>query len=194
MSSLVRASLLVIGLAVLTACGVAPEKRAPATTAEVAALAAEIRGLSDTVDPAEALRAAQLSYSHTRALAIEYEITDHPIIHNMKVNAGLKPRGLCWHWAEDMENRLNAEGFETLVIHRAIANADDPDRLTHSTAIVASKGEGMFEGIVLDPWRKGGILFWDQVLEDTRYTWVHRKEVHDARRQQLIAEGKLPAG
>ena len=184
---------MVVGIAVLTACGVAPEKRAPATTAEVAALAAEIRALSDAVDPAEALRAAQLSYSHTRALAIAYEITDHPVIHNMKVNAGLKPRGLCWHWAEDMENRLNAEGFETLVMYRAIANADDPDRLTHSTAIIAAKDEGMFDGIVLDPWRKGGVLFWDQVLEDTRYVWVPRKQVHDARRQQLIAEGKLPA-
>ena len=50
----------------------------------------------------------------------------------------------------------------------------------------------MYDGIVLDPWRTGGYLFWDQVREDTRYEWVQRELVLDAKRRQLIAEGKLP--
>ena len=61
--------------------------------------------------PPKQPRAAQISYTYTHQLAQEYEITDLPLIHNTKVNAGLKPRGLCWHWAEDIQNRLNAEGF-----------------------------------------------------------------------------------
>ncbi|MBT8425900.1 MAG: hypothetical protein HKP29_08400 [Silicimonas sp.] len=178
----------------LAACGVAPEKRAAASTLQIAALAAEIRAMGENVDPEEAERAARIAYQHTRELAIQYQIVDPPLVHNTKVNMGLKPRGLCWHWAEDMEKRLKAENFETLVLYRAIANADNEWRIDHSTAIISARGEGMFEGIILDPWREGGYLFWDEVVDDTRYEWVPREQVLDAKRRQLIAEGKLPAG
>ncbi|MEQ9039246.1 MAG: hypothetical protein RIE24_12925 [Silicimonas sp.] len=193
MTAIVRA-LQILGLCLaLAACGVAPEKRASATTLEISQLAQEIRALGEGVDPAEAERAARIAYQHTRELAIQYQIVDPPLVHNTKVNMGLKPRGLCWHWAEDMEKRLKAENFETLVLYRAIANADNPYRIDHSTAIIAAKGEGMYEGIVLDPWRKGGYLFWDEVRDDTRYEWIPRELVLDAKRRQLIAEGKLTA-
>ncbi|RZV99406.1 MAG: hypothetical protein EX266_15120 [Rhodobacteraceae bacterium] len=177
----------------LAACGVAPEKRAAASTLQIAALAAEIRAMGENVDPEEAERAARIAYQHTRELAIQYQIVDPPLVHNTKVNMGLKPRGLCWHWAEDMEKRLKAENFETLVLYRAIANADNEWRIDHSTAIISARGEGMFEGIILDPWREGGYLFWEEVVDDTRYEWVPREQVLDAKRRQLIAEGKLPA-
>lgn len=193
MTAIVRA-LQILGLCLaLAGCGVAPEKRASATTLEISQLAQEIRALGEGVDPAEAERAARIAYQHTRELAIQYQIVDPPLVHNTKVNMGLKPRGLCWHWAEDMEKRLKAENFETLVLYRAIANADNPYRIDHSTAIIAAKGEGMYEGIVLDPWRKGGYLFWDEVRDDTRYEWIPRELVLDAKRRQLIAEGKLTA-
>lgn len=180
-------------LMIVSACGVAPEKRAPANEMEIRALANEIRAMSPSVDPEEAERAARISYSYTRTLAIQYQITDPPLIHNTKVNMGLRPRGLCWHWAEDMEKRLNAENFQTLTMYRAIANAHSDWLIDHSTAIIAASDEGLFDGIVLDPWRQGGTLFWDQVLEDKRYDWVPREEVLDARLRQLVAEGKVPA-
>jgi len=185
-------SLQVLGLCLaLAACGVAPEKRAPATPQEISQLAAEIMALGENVDPEEARRAAQITYDHTRELAIQYQITDPPLVHNTKVNLGFKPRGLCWHWAEDIEKRLNTENFETLIMYRAIANADNPWRIDHSTAIIAAKGTVMNDGIVLDPWRQGGELYWGGVLEDTDYDWVQRELVFDAKRRQLIAEGKL---
>ena len=188
-----RPLMTVLALGLLAACGVAPEKRAPASETEIAALASEILAMGPGIDPEEALRAARISYRHTRELAIQYQITDPPLIHNTKVNMGLRPRGLCWHWAEDMEKRLKAENFETLVLYRAIANADNPYRIDHSTAIIAARGEGMYDGIVLDPWRTGGYLFWDQVRDDTKYNWVPREQVLDAKRRQMVAEGLLPA-
>lgn len=172
-------------------CVRTPPAEIPVAQADVAALGEAILALGPGVDPDEAARAARLAYSHTRELAIAYEITDPPLVHNTKVNMGLKPRGLCWHWAEDMEARLNREGFRTLEIHRAIANADNPFRIAHSTAIVSRRGDSMFEGIVLDPWRKGGILFWAPTAEDTRYNWEPRTEVLERRyrRQDLLAAG-----
>ena len=163
-----------LALMALAACGGPPP---PAAPEEVSRLAAAIAALGPEVDPAEARRAAEVSYAHTHRLALEYQITDPPIIHNTKVNMGIKPRGLCWHWAHDMEDRLKQERFETLEMHRAVANADNAFRLEHSTAVVSARGEAYDAGIVLDPWRKGGRLTWVPVRADAAYDWQPRNEV-----------------
>lgn len=146
------------------------------TASEVERLQATIQAMRADVDPQEAARAASIAFTHTRELAIQYEITDPPLVHNTKVNMGLRPRGLCWHWAEDMEKRLDAEGFETLEMHRAIAEGRGI-RIDHSTAIIGAKGDDYTRGVVLDPWREGGTLFFAPVAEDTRYFWEAREVV-----------------
>ncbi|HAW45651.1 hypothetical protein [uncultured Roseovarius sp.] len=168
--------LVLLGLAssVLAGCGAPPP---PPEAEDVTRLAAAILDLGPQVDPEEAARAARISYEHSHRLALEYEITDPPIVHNTKVNMGLKPRGLCWHWARDMEDRLKLENFQTLDLHRAVANADNAFRLEHSTAVISAKGDSFREGIVLDPWRKGGRLTWAPVAWDKDYTWEPRNEV-----------------
>lgn len=163
-----------LALLAVAACGGPPP---PATSDEVSRLAAAIAALGPEVDRDEARRAAELSYAHTHALALEYEITDPPIIHNIKVNMGTRPRGLCWHWARDMEDRLSQERFATLELHRAVANADNAYQLEHSTAIISARGAEFDEGIILDPWRKGGRLTWMPVEEDWMYKWEPRNEV-----------------
>ncbi|WP_170368128.1 hypothetical protein [Ruegeria arenilitoris] len=174
-------TLVILGLG---ACSSAP----PARSDDVARLAAQIQALGPEVDPEEARRAARVTYAYTAKLAQEYQITDPPLIHNAKVNKGLRPRGLCWHWAEDIERRLKQENFRTLTLHRAIANADNPFRIDHSTAIISRRGDSMYDGVVLDPWRYGGVLFWSPLREDTRYEWVPRDIVLEKRRQEQIAE------
>jgi hypothetical protein len=41
-------------------------------------------------------------------------------------------------------------------------------------------------GVVIDPWRHGGNLFWSQTRADKRYNWRPREEVL----QELIAESE----
>ena len=187
---MIRALVFVATLAILAACSAPPRS----TGAEVQRLAAKIQSLGPDIDPAEAQRAARVAYSYTAQLVEEYEITDPPLIHNAKVNKGLRPRGLCWHWAEDIERRLKQEEFETLTLHRAIANADNPFRIDHSTAIISRRGETMYEGIVLDPWRYGGVLYWGPLVEDTRYEWVPRDQVLEKRRLEQVARLKTAGG
>lgn len=171
-----RPLVLLAGLWLLLAACTTPALE-PGNAAQVAALAQSIRAMDPAVDPAEAQRAARLAYAHSHTLARQYRITDPPLIHNAKVNAGLRPRGLCYHWAEDMERRLNAENFATLAVARAIANAENPFLIEHSTAVLTARGAPMASGIVLDPWRKGGRLFWSRVQQDRRYAWVPRETV-----------------
>lgn len=155
----------------------------PETSRNIADLTAGILALSAGIDPEEAARAAKIAYEYTAVLKAQYQITDPPILHNMKVNRGTKPRGLCWHWAEDMENRLKAENFQTLGLHRAIANYDNW-KLEHSTAIIGPTGGDIYAGMVLDPWRYGGRLFWETVPKDTRYNWTPREEVFAWKRER----------
>lgn len=181
-------AIVIAALCVLAACGAPQQGSVDTSRDRVAELEAAILALGPGVDPEEAARAAQIAYAHTSALKVDYQITDPPLIHNMKVNAGFKPRGLCWHWAEDMEARLDAEGFDTLEMHRAIANADNPFLIDHSTAIISAKGTDAFAGIVLDPWRKGGVLTWNPTLEDPKYIWVPREIVFEKRRRLAAYE------
>ncbi|MFP4043292.1 MAG: hypothetical protein ACLFTP_01775 [Rhodosalinus sp.] len=181
-----------LAMLVTAACATVPTGGPPRGEArEIAELAAAIAALGPEVDPEEAARAARISYDWTHKLAQDYRITDPPLVHNTKVNMGLKPRGLCWHWAEDMERRLKQENFATLEIHRAIANADNPFRIDHSTAIISARGESMFDGIVLDPWRKGGVLVWEHTREDTDYAWQPREMVLSEKRARALARSSM---
>lgn len=176
MPAVIRLMPLAIFMA-LAACGGTGVGAPPPDPAEVAALAQTIRGLGPEVDPDEAGRAARIAHDHAHSLSVAYGVTDPPLIHNSKVNMGLRPRGLCHHWAEDMETRMRQENFRTLALHRAIANSENPLRIDHSTLIVSRRGDAMEQGVVLDPWRSGGDLFFARVAEDTDYRWQPRAQV-----------------
>lgn len=171
--------MLFLALTGLTACGVRPDADLgpeTATPEQIAELSRAFQDLGPQVDPEEAQRAAQIAFDYTNVLAKEYQITDRPLVHNTKVNMGLKPRGLCYQWADDLEERMAKENFRTLTLHRGIANYDKTFRIEHSTLIVSRRGDDMFEGIVLDPWRKGGRLTWIETAED-QYDWIEQDKV-----------------
>lgn len=177
-------------LALLGACSAQIPDPAPD---EVSRLAAGIMALNASIDPEEARRAADIAINYPIQLRREYGLTDPPIIHNMKVNSGLRPRGLCWHWAEDMQRRIEAENFRTLTTHRAIANSHTRILIDHSTVIVSAVDDDMFNGMVLDPWRYGGRLYSAPTLQDIKYTWVPREVVFDRRRAQLAGQPYAPS-
>ena len=185
-----RIAYLMTLLLLLAACAKAPDT---ASRDQMAELAQGIRALGPDVDPEEAARAAEIAYSWSQHLTREYQITDPPLIHNTKVNMGLRPRGLCWHWAEDMEKRLLQENFRTLEVQRAIATPE-LFGIDHSTALVSLPGGTIYDGMILDPWRNGGKLFWSPTVADKRYNWRPQAVVHAEKRRQLVARGALGVG
>ncbi|MEM0949217.1 MAG: hypothetical protein AAGK37_17600 [Pseudomonadota bacterium] len=198
MTTVTRRSAL-LGIFALSACSTAPDVGrsfddpsdlprgrgpAPGTEADIAGLSAALAALGSDVNPEEAARAARISYVHTYELAQLYEITDPALIHNHKVNTGTKPRGLCNDWAEDMEKRLVAEDFSSLQVQRAIGAVIGID---HSTVIITRPGDSIYEGIVVDPWRRGGRLTWIETSQDTIWGWEPQFTVHDRRVRALHA-------
>ncbi|MEW2911803.1 hypothetical protein [Leisingera sp. JC11] len=183
MKSLV-APLMMLAAAALAACTAAPT----ATKNDVEALSLAIQSLDPQVDAGEARRAAELAYSHSARLAEQYNVTTSPIIHNTLVNSGVKERGICVHYAEDMEARLDQENFRTLTMLRAIAEPKNEFRIDHSTAVIAARGDGIYEGIVLDPWRYGGKLYWSATTDDPRYDWEPRLKVLRRKYERRMAK------
>lgn len=177
------AAFLTLGVILLSGC--AQPLTSPADP--VTDLAQAIATLSPDVDPEEAQRAARIAYSYSTQLATQYGVTTAPLVHNSKVNAGLKERGLCYHYAEDMQSRLNQEGFTTLSMLRAIAEPRNPLFIDHSTAVIAPSGSDIYGGIVLDPWRHGGKLFWSPTSTDTRYDWEPRMKVLHRKHEKRAA-------
>ncbi len=143
-----------------------------------------ILALGDDIKPDEAHRAATIAIEYPLELAQEYEISDPPLVHNFLVNIGVKPRGLCVDWTYDLLSRLQQERFRSLGLHWGIANYDSAFRIEHSTAIISARGEPLSRGIVLDPWRHSGQLFWAKTLEDPKYQWKPQAEIHALKRER----------
>ncbi|WP_170411313.1 hypothetical protein [Ruegeria arenilitoris] len=149
-------------------------------------LALAIQALGPEVDPAEANNAATIAYSYSQQLKQEWNVTDSAIIHNAKVINGFREFGLCNDWAQAMTTRLKQENFRTLDLHWA-TSPPTTFRIIHHSALISAKGDSMYDGIILDPWRASGALTWAPVREDTKYNWRPRLEV----REELIS-GEIP--
>lgn len=167
----------------------------PAATNEVGQiteLSLAIAALGKKVDPGEALQAAEVAVRYPLQLAEEYELTTPPLWHNTLVNLGVKPRGLCVHWTRDLLVRIQELRLSTLKTHWGVANSEAVFRIEHSTVILTVRGEPMESGIVLDPWRNSGQLFWANVGDDT-YVWTPLAEVQARRRLKQAQEEELAA-
>jgi hypothetical protein len=148
----------------------------------IADLQLAILSLDDSVDRSEAQHAATIAIEYPLQLAREYQVTDPPLLHNMKVNLGVKPRGLCVDWTADLLARLREEHFHSLDLHWGIANYENAFRLEHSTVIISARDQDLQQGLVLDPWRHSGQLFWAKTTEDPTYRWYPQAEIHQQKR------------
>jgi len=181
-----RFSLLLLAC-LLQACASSPPATALPPFVEqqrIADLQLAILALDDSVDRSEAHRAATIAIEYPLQLAREYEITDPPLVHNMKVNLGVKPRGLCIDWTADLLARLREERFHSLDLHWGIANYENAFRLEHSTVIISARNQGLQQGLVLDPWRHSGQLFWAKASEDPTYRWYPQADIHAQKRER----------
>lgn len=158
---------------VMTGCQSAPSPPRQATDlrSESAALASALSGLSPTVDPSEAERAARLIVTTVEAQRLAVGLDGGPRRRNVAINLGLADWGLCWHWTELLGRRLHQESWRTLDLHWACAHAGSNLR-EHNAVVIAARGQEFADGLVVDPWRHGGRLKWIRVAED-RYPWQH---------------------
>jgi hypothetical protein len=149
----------------LTGCVHVPP---PATPAQIKSLETALTGLNPRVAEQDAVLVAALAYDYPRELAQQYRLVRPPLWHNLLINLRLKKRGLCYHWAEDLAVKLQAAGTGSLELHWGVARAGSFRE--HNTVVVTAPDQPFHTGIILDPWRHSGRLFWGSVTNDV-YPW-----------------------
>jgi hypothetical protein len=137
---------------------------------KIASLQADLMSLGTATDPDEARRVAQTAVSDSLRLAETYHVTTPARWHNLLIQMGFRDRGLCFHWTEDLLQRLQALHLNTYQFHWAVAYKGS-DLREHNSVVITAWNAPFETGLVLDPWRNSGDLYWAAVRRDG-YPWV----------------------
>lgn len=141
--------------------------------AKIKDLNAALLALDPNINKQEAMSVAYDAVVYPLILANKWRVVYPPQYHNVLVNTGKRPRGLCYEWAEDMTALMRKKNLKTFDLHHGMAFRFTKDE--HNSLIVSAKGDDLREGIVLDPWRNSGILYWSKVVDDKKHPWVKFK-------------------
>lgn len=168
------------GLLTTSGCSTVPARRdgevpARVAPARVAALVSDLRCLSPDVDVHEAQALADFALNHSLDLAERYGAVRPAVLQNVLVNLKLKDRGLCYHWADDLQTKLQTVGLRTLRLYRVVSKMNTKHE--HNSLVIAARDQKMSQGLILDAWRHGGRLFWSRVGEDRKYEWKLRQDL-----------------
>ena len=136
---------------------------------KVKQLERELAALSQIADKTEARRVAETALHQSAVLAEEYQLIRPAEAHNLMVVLGIKDRGLCYHWTEDLMKRLQALELKSFQLHWGVAHRGS-DLREHNCVVITASGQDFFQGIILDPWRNSGRLYWARITEDS-YPW-----------------------
>ena len=136
---------------------------------EVEQLEQELAALSQTTDKEEARLVAETALRESAVLAEQYQLVRPAVAHNLMVALGVKERGLCYHWTEDLMKRLQALELKSFQLHWGVAHRGS-DLREHNSVVITARGQDFFQGIILDPWRNSGRLYWARLTKDS-YPW-----------------------
>lgn len=106
---------------------------------------------------ADAARVAVEAVSVSQRLAHDYRIVRPAGLHNCLVNTERRDRGLCWHWMEDLYPRMRDLNVKEFTFVCAVRDSGRLFR-EHHCVVAIPKGGSFNQGLVLDPWEKGGHL------------------------------------
>ena len=132
-------------------------------------LSGAILALSNSISPAEATQTSKLLLSATSELAQEYKMVRPAKYHNILVKLGLRRRGLCCHWAEDLHRRLRTIDPQSIKFDWVVARHGSQLR-EHNSVVVYAANSTWQQGLVFDPWRKAGQPYWI-LIERDKYPW-----------------------
>lgn len=163
---LVRACTYLLLLAFFVGCANKPQ-----VPLQVESLEEMLSSLSADANESKKLSSKMLSYSSQ--LGVKYRLVKPPLFHNFLVNTGVKERGLCWHFAYDMLSYAKEQNLKSFDYYIGGANIDDYWE-EHNTLVVTCRGCEFKKGVVLDPWRDSGNLYYSYVKDDKKYIWTQR--------------------
>jgi hypothetical protein len=137
-------------------------------------LAAELASLSPRVNRDEAKLLADRAFVTVSKLRREYRMFGTPIFNNFLIYHGLRKRGYCYQWSEDLLVALDKLNLKSLEVRWG---EHDPNTWRENNCIVVTaKGQPFNRGIMLECWSHLGHLdlipvasSWERYVENSAY-------------------------
>ena len=133
----------------------------------------ELLSMNADISEAEANKLSKEMTAFSLKLKQQYDLVSPPLFHNFLVNIGVKKRGLCWQFAYDMLKHVKTLHLQSFDYYIGGANINDYWQ-EHNTLVVTCKGCRFEDGVLLDPWRNSGILYFSKLKNDKNYSWKQR--------------------
>ena len=132
-----------------------------------------LQSLDSTVPQSDAMQLSKDIFHKTKQLTEEFDMTYPPQFHNFLVALGLKEKGLCYHWSDALYLYLSKKHYDSFEFHLIGANVGEYFFEHNALVVVVNEGK-IQEGIIIDPWRDSGELYFSKVEDDPAYIWEHR--------------------
>jgi hypothetical protein len=124
----------------------------------------QLASLSPRVNRDEAKRLADCAFVTVSKLRREYRMFGTPIFNNFLIYHGLRKRGYCYQWSEDLLLALDRLKLTSVELHWG---EHDPGTWRENNCIVVTaKGQPFKRGIMLECWRHLGHLYFGPVASD----------------------------
>jgi hypothetical protein len=124
----------------------------------------DLVSLSPRVNREEAKLLADCAFATVTKLRREYRMFGTPIFNNFLIYHGLRKRGYCYQWSEDLLIAIDALRLKSLELHWG---EYDPNTWRENNCIVVTaKGQPFKRGIMLECWRHLGHLYFGPVASD----------------------------
>src|SRR5262249_35710394 len=143
-------------------------------SADAEALANQLAALSPSVDRNEAKLLADCAYATVSQLRRQYRMFGTPIFNNFLIYHGLRKRGYCYQWSEDLRVALDVLRLTSLELRWGESNPGNWRE--NNCIVVTAKGRPFRSGIMLDCWRHLGHLYfgpvassWEPYVENSAF-------------------------
>jgi len=134
-----------------------------------------LRSLETSITVKEAKILSEDIFHETAMLTKEFKLTSPPWFHNVLVNIGVRKKGLCYHWSDTLYVYFLEKKYPSFEFHLVGANIGEYFS-EHNALVIVAKDGSIKNGILIDPWRDSGKLYFSRVVEDKKYKWKHREE------------------
>jgi len=156
-------------------------------------LADQLATLLPRVNRDEAKLLADCAFATVSKLRREYRMFGTPIFNNFLIYHGLRKRGYCYQWSEDLLLVLDKLNLKSLDLHWG--EYDPGTWRENNCIVVTAKGQPFNRGIMLECWRHLGHLYfglvasdWEHYVENSAYA----RRVRDRAASAKLAEHDHP--
>ena len=157
----------------LFGCSVKPVK---VQQQEIVKLSILLQNLDKRIPKKETVLLSENIFDKTKKLTQEFELTKPALWHNFLVNVGIREKGLCYHWSDAFYVYFKEKNSAYFSFHLVGANIGEYFS-EHNALVIMAKGKKNIEkGIIIDPWRDSGKLYFSIVYQDKKYRWQHRRD------------------